>query len=61
MITYLLQVAESNKIIRVLSNDTDVLVLLIYWVLKAELLSKCEVKKWNGEIINITDLQKVGS
>ena len=60
MITYLLQVAESNKIIRVLSNDTDVLVLLIYWVWKAELHSKCEVQMdcWNGEIININETCK---
>ena len=60
MITYLLQITESNKIIRVLSNDTDVLVLLIYWVWKAELHSKCEVQMgcWNGEIININETSK---
>ena len=32
MIAYLLQVADENKVIYILCDDTDVLVLLIYWV-----------------------------
>ena len=43
-----------------MTNDSDVLVLLIYWVWKAELHSKCEVQMdcWNGEIININETSK---
>lgn len=56
MIAFLLQAAEVGKdVVRILSDDTDVLVLLIYWVWKMQLHSCCKIQmeSWNGVVINI--------
>ena len=44
MITYLLQAAEHNQVIRILSDDTDVLIILISWVWKVQLHHTCRVQ-----------------
>ena len=50
MIAYLLQAAESGKsVIRILTDDTDVLVLLVYWVWKMQLHSAVQMERWNEE------------
>ena len=49
MIAYLLQAAESGKsLIRILTDDTDVFVLLVYWVWKMQLHSAVQMEHWNG-------------
>ena len=54
MIAYLLQAAESGKsVIRILTNDTDVFVLLIYWVWKIQLHSAVQMERWNGVVIDV--------
>ena len=54
MIAYLLQAAESEKsVIRILTDDTDVFVLLVHWVWKMELHSAVQMERWNGVVINI--------
>ena len=56
MIAYLLEAADAGKkVIRILSDDTDVLVLLLYWVWKRELHWTCSVQmeRWNGVVIDI--------
>ena len=54
MIAYLLQAAESGKsLILILTDDTDVFVLLVYWVWKMHLHSAVQVERWNGVVIDI--------
>lgn len=54
MISHMLQAAESGKgTIRILSDDTDVFVLLVYWVWKAELRSRVQMERWDGAVIDI--------
>ena len=54
MIAYLLQAAESGKsVIRILIDDTDVFVLLVYWVWKMQLHSVVQMERWNGVVIDI--------
>ena len=54
MIAYLLQAAESGKsVIRILTDDTDIFVLLICWVWKMQLHSAVQMERWNGVVIDI--------
>lgn len=56
MISYLLEAARSGKnVIRVLSDDTDVFVLLVYWVFRAGLTMSCTVQmeRWDGTVLDI--------
>ena len=54
MIAYLLQAAESGKsVIRILTDDSDVFVLLVYWVWKMQLHSAVQMERWNGVVIDI--------
>ena len=54
MIAYLLQASESGKsVIRILTDDTDVFVLLVYWVWKMQLHSAIQMERWNGVVIDI--------
>ena len=39
--------------IRVLSDDTDVSVLLVYWVHRADLQCKVQMERWDGTILDI--------
>ena len=54
MIAYLLQAAEGGKsVIRIPTDDTDVFVLLVYWVWKMQLHSAVQMERWNGVVIGI--------
>ena len=56
MIAYLLHAAEVGKaVIRILSDDTDVFVMLIYWVWKVQLHNRCSIQmeRWNGVVLDI--------
>ena len=54
MVSYMLQAAEcGNGIIRLLSDDTDVFVLLVYWVWKMQLSCTVQMERWNGVVLNI--------
>ena len=49
-----LKAAENGKrVIRVLSDDTDVFVLLVYWVYRAdlELLCKVQMELWDRTVL----------
>ena len=50
-----MQEASSARVVRVVSDDTDVFVLLVYWVWKADLVSTCKVQmeRWDGRILDI--------
>ena len=54
IIVYLLQAADGGKsVIRILTDDTDVFVLLVYWVWKMQLHSAVQMERWNGVVIDI--------
>ena len=54
MIAHLLQAAESGQsVIRILTDDTDVFVLLVYCVWKMQLHSAVKMERWNGVVIDI--------
>ena len=54
MIAHLLQAAESGQsVIRILTDDTDVVVLLVYCVWKMQLHSAVQMERWNGVVIDI--------
>ncbi len=54
MISYLLLSADSDtQVIRILSDDTDVFVLLVYWVHKNEIQAKVQMERWDGTVWDI--------
>ena len=54
MISYVLQAANRGKsVIRVLSDDTDVFVLLVFWVHRASLQCKVQMERWDGTVLDI--------
>ena len=54
MIVYMLQAASFGKdLIRILSDDTDVFVMLVYWVWKMRLHCSVEMERWNGVVVDI--------
>ena len=56
MVSYVLHHAQQgSENIVVLSDDTDVLVLLLYWFWKTQLKAKLYLKHFNNKLININD------
>ena len=54
MVSFVLQAAQSGQnTIRVLSDDTDVFVLLVYWVNRADLQCKVQMERWDGSVLDI--------
>lgn len=54
MISYVLEAACCGKeVIRVLSDDTDVFILLVYWVYRSALQCKVQMERWNGTVLDI--------
>ena len=54
MISYVIKAAKYGKdVIRVLSDDTDVFVLLVYWVYREEMTSKVQMERWDGTVLDI--------
>ena len=50
--SYMLKAAEEGlKTIRILSDDTDIFVLLVYWTSRKGLTVNIQMEKWNGEIV----------
>ena len=53
--SYMLKGArDGSKTIRILSDDTDNFVLLLYWTSRKGLSANIQMEKWNGEIVDIT-------
>ena len=54
MISYLLMAAETDtRVIRVLSDDTDVFVLLVYWVYRKNIQAIVQMEWWDGSVWDI--------
>ena len=57
MISYLLQETYEESTIRIISDDTDVFVLLVYWVWKGNRLetSSVQMQRWNMQNLDIIE------
>ncbi len=54
MIYYVLEAAYDGKcVICMLSDDTDVFVLLVYWVYREELQCKVQMECWDAKVLDI--------
>jgi len=54
MIAYMLEAAEFGMdVIRILSDDTDIFVMLVNWVWKMQLYSSVQMELWNGVVVDI--------
>ena len=54
MISYLLKAAESDtRVIRILLDDTDVFVLLVYWVYRNKIQATVQMERWDGAVWDI--------
>ena len=54
--SYMLKaVAEGAQTIRILSDDTDVFVLLVYWTSRMRVVAKIQMEKWNGDVLDINE------
>ena len=54
MIAYVLQAAEFGMdVIRILGDDNDVFVMLLYWVWKMQLRRSMQMERWNGLVADI--------
>ena len=54
MIAYVLAAANCGKnVICVLSDDTDVVVLLVYWAHKAAIQCKVQMERWDGMVLDL--------
>ena len=65
IISYALQaVGEGKNVVRVLCDDTDVCVLLAFWMLRNQLVDKCQMQmeRRDGAVLNINQMcTKLGS
>ena len=54
LISYMLKAAAAGAdIVRILSEDTDVFVLLVYWCKKADVSCAVQMERWNGSVLDI--------
>ena len=54
MMSYLLKTAQCDTdVIRILSDDTDVFVLLVYWVYRNKIQATVQMERWDGAIWDI--------
>ena len=60
--SYMLKsVTEGAQTIRILSDDTDVFVLLVYWTSRMRVVAKIQMEKWNGNVLDINEtVQRLG-
>ena len=55
--SYMLKAAaEGAQTIQILSDDTDVLVLLVYWTSRMRVAAKIQMEKWNGDVLDINEI-----
>ena len=54
LISYMLHAASAGaEIVRILSDDTDVFVLLVYWCWKRRVSCRVQMEKWDGSVLDI--------
>ena len=56
IISYLLEAVTNGKnVVRVIINETDVFVLLIFWVWRLQMTARVQLDRWCGAILNINE------
>ena len=62
MVSYMLQsVREGKRVIRIVSDDTDVFVILVFWVWKLEITALVQMEKWDGSVLHINTAAALGN
>ena len=46
-------VRHGASTVRILSDDTDVFVIMVYWCWKAGITTNLQMEKWNGTVLSI--------
>jgi hypothetical protein len=60
MVSYMLQaVREGKRVIRIVSDDTDVFIILIFWVWKLGITALVQMEKWDGSVLHINQIATV--
>ena len=49
-------VRDGKKVIRNISDDTDVFVILIFWVPKLSIKALVQMEKWDGTVLHINNI-----
>ena len=44
---------DGVQTIRILSDDTDVFVLLVYWTSRMRVVDNIQMEKWNGDVMDV--------
>ena len=44
---------DGVQTIRILSDDTDVFVLLVYWTSRMRVVDNIQIEKWNGDVLDV--------
>lgn len=54
--SYMLKtVADGVQTMRILSDDTDIFVLLVYWTSRIQITAKIQLEKLNGDVLDINE------
>ena len=57
MISYMIEAVRKGKtVIRITSDDTDVIVLLVVWVRKLMITSLVQLEKWGERVLHVNDI-----
>ncbi|CAL8247652.1 unnamed protein product [Merluccius merluccius] len=51
-------VADGTQTIRILSDDTNVFVLLVYWTSRMQVVANIHMEKWNSDVLNVNETVK---
>ena len=57
MVSFMIDaVRDGKKAVRILSDDTDVFVILIFWVQKLSIKALVQMEKWDGTVLHINNM-----
>ena len=57
MVSFIIDaVRDGEKVIRILSDDTDVFAILIFWVRKLSIKALVQMEKWDGTVLHINNI-----
>ena len=45
--------ADGAQTIRILSDDTDVFILLLYWTSRMRVVANIQMERWNGDVLDV--------
>ena len=57
MISNMIEAVRKRKmVIRIISDDTDVIILLVFWVRKLMITYLAQLEKWDGSELHVSDI-----